>query len=115
MGLLVEKRLGRAACLHRLGHSVGLPLVGIARRADTALELDTAPLLHDMGCLVGGELEVGGLLEGDAVAPRVGARAKLLARLACRPAHLHAHICKAVTTERVLDGSESGQRLGGSS
>ncbi|MCL4227701.1 MAG: hypothetical protein KJZ91_24820 [Myxococcales bacterium] len=43
-------------------------LVGVAGLADVAGEADAAPLLDDVGGLVGGGVEIGRAGEGDVVA-----------------------------------------------
>ncbi len=68
MGHGVEEVLGALAAHDAVGDRVGVLLVGIAGLADAAGEADAAPLLDDVGGLVGGGVEIGRAGEGDVVA-----------------------------------------------
>jgi hypothetical protein len=68
---LVEQRHRTLSGYHGIRNGVGVLLVGISRRADAALELDTAALLHDVRGLVSGGVQIWAARECDSVPRRV--------------------------------------------
>jgi hypothetical protein len=66
---------GRLARDHAIRDRIGVALVGIAVGADAARQVDAGALLHDVGGLVRGGVQIGRRREGHVGAGRVGGRA----------------------------------------
>jgi hypothetical protein len=94
---------------HAVGRFVGLALVDIARRADPALELHAAALLHDVRGLVRDRMQVGAI-EHDVVSRRVRLGAHRLRARRRVGAGVPLHARDAVPAEQPLDGLTVRQR-----
>ncbi len=114
-GNAVEQTLGRSAGDHGVGHPVGLLLVVVARTVQT-LERDRAgTLLHDVGGLVGGRVQVRRRSKGHMVPGRIRLGAERSRRRRGSASDVGVNVREIVVSESPLDRGAVGQGRSGTS
>ncbi len=92
----IEKSFGRAPRHHGIGHGIGLAFVVVTGGAHAAVELYTPPLLHHVGGLVGGGMQIGRATKSHVLSGGVRHGAHLLAGSCRRPADMRLDIAQVM-------------------
>jgi hypothetical protein len=104
--VLIEQQLRRSAGDHRIRDLVGVPFVGVAGLADSALQLDATALLDDVRGLVRRSVEIRRVSERDVIAGGERLRSHRGSALARGRARVPLDVRDVVVAEGALDRVE---------